>query len=388
MRQNHSCLLLVLCCFLSIEMIPATVTVYASPDFAHTPEEWAMLRDNTMAYEELPDLVHEYNPTVQNNRVEYQDFFDKDRDDISNEYFRKAAEAADAVRFPKDEDQGYAAKYADAKAAEAAIRGLRQQGLDNLDDGTIKGLTFEKKEAEIVRDVQKNMIAYNQYQLQLKQAQENRNYLEKFSRSIETKFQIGMVTESDRLQAKQNVLDVDTTIAQLERSIQDTRQGLCIATGWKYDAKPDIRSIPEVENSKIDNINPSMDKEQALAANYTLKINQYRLNNSQDSASTRELQIMINDNCQKINSDIDLAYNAVLQARVSYRQALAELNSESGNMQTAELKYQTGAFSELQYMEQKNTFVQKQINAQLKNIELFQALENYNWNVKGLGSSV
>ena len=35
-----------------------------TPDFAYSAEKWASLRDNTMEYGELADLIHEYNPTV------------------------------------------------------------------------------------------------------------------------------------------------------------------------------------------------------------------------------------------------------------------------------------------------------------------------------------
>lgn len=385
MRQKQNSKCLVPCCLTAVLTAAVPLTVYASPDFAYTQDKWATLKDNVMEYDELADLVHEYNPTVQNNRTDYQDYYDKDQDDLSNEYFKKAADAADSVQYPNDEDSGYAAKYADAMAAEVTIKSLRQQGLDNLDDGTIKGLTFAKAEAATVQSVQKSMVTYHQYQLQLKQAQENRKYQEAVYNSVVTKSQAGMATQSDVLTARQNMLDTDTTIAQLERSIQDQRQSLCVATGWKYNATPEIRPIPP---AVIQALNPSADKEKALAANYTLKINEHRLNNSQDSTSSQKLQVQINDNRQKINSDIDLSYHAILQAQVSYQQALAELDVESKNMETAERKMQSGSISSLQYLQQENAYVQKQVNAELKNMDLFQAIETYNWNVKGLGSSV
>lgn len=376
------------CCLAAALTVAASGPAYASPDFAYTQDKWATLKDNVMEYGELADLVHEYNPTVQNNRVEYQDYYDKDQDDISNEYFKKAADAADAVQYPNDEDSGYAARYADAMMAEVTIRSMRQQGLDNLDDGEIKGMTFAKTEAGTVQTVQKGMIAYNQYRLQLKQAKENRKYLEAVYNSVQTKAQAGMATQSDVLTARQSMLDADTTIAQLERSIQDTRQSLCVATGWSYDAEPEIGEIPQADPAVISALNPSVDKEAALASNYTLKINERKLNNSQDRTSTQKLQIAINDNRQKINSNIDLAYNAILQAQVSCQQAQAELDVERKNMEAAERKRQSGSISDLQYLQQENAHVQKQVNVELKNIELFQALETYRWNVKGLGSSV
>ena len=34
----------------------------ASPEFARTPEEWERLRDNTLEYEEIPDLIGSTTP--------------------------------------------------------------------------------------------------------------------------------------------------------------------------------------------------------------------------------------------------------------------------------------------------------------------------------------
>ncbi|HJC07206.1 MAG TPA: hypothetical protein H9704_13865, partial [Candidatus Enterocloster excrementipullorum] len=39
-----------------------------SPEFAYSEDKWASLRDNVMEYDELADLIHEYNPTVRSNR--------------------------------------------------------------------------------------------------------------------------------------------------------------------------------------------------------------------------------------------------------------------------------------------------------------------------------
>ena len=47
----------------------AAQTVLASPEFAYPPEKWASLRDDVLEYEELADLIHEYNAEVINSRT-------------------------------------------------------------------------------------------------------------------------------------------------------------------------------------------------------------------------------------------------------------------------------------------------------------------------------
>ena len=74
----------------------------ASPEFARTPEEWAVLRDNTLSWEEIPDLVNEYNATVLANVANMSSDGERLRDaahtnadlsDMADQYEVMAAEA-------------------------------------------------------------------------------------------------------------------------------------------------------------------------------------------------------------------------------------------------------------------------------------------------------
>lgn len=49
--------------------VGAPVTSLAgTPEFGRSAEEWARLRDNVLEYEEIEDLVYEYNTTVSTTR--------------------------------------------------------------------------------------------------------------------------------------------------------------------------------------------------------------------------------------------------------------------------------------------------------------------------------
>lgn len=74
-----------------------TMPVYnvyaASPNFARTEEEWAKLKDNVIEYDELEDLIHEYNATVQNNQYTYQKFrqdYGDTNEEVAQEYYKLA----------------------------------------------------------------------------------------------------------------------------------------------------------------------------------------------------------------------------------------------------------------------------------------------------------
>ena len=74
---------------LALNLFIPAISVFASPEFAYTPEKWEALRDNRLEYQEIGDLIHEYNAEVINNRLEYDDYRGKDRDDIKNACFMR-----------------------------------------------------------------------------------------------------------------------------------------------------------------------------------------------------------------------------------------------------------------------------------------------------------
>jgi len=88
-RLHHAAL-----CLLTAGLLTTAVPLkaLASPDFAYSEERWAQLRDDRLEFEEIADLVHEYNNTVIQNRIAYQDEKDKSSDDIAQEYYDRANE--------------------------------------------------------------------------------------------------------------------------------------------------------------------------------------------------------------------------------------------------------------------------------------------------------
>ena len=76
----------------AITAMPFQAFAQSSPEFAYSAEKWATLRDNKLEFDEISDLVHEYNPTVVQNEISYKDYLTKNRDDVAQDYYDKANE--------------------------------------------------------------------------------------------------------------------------------------------------------------------------------------------------------------------------------------------------------------------------------------------------------
>ena len=70
-KWKHTAAFVMAGVMLAVSAFPASAS---SPEFARTPEEWARLEDNVLEYEEIEDLIAEYNAAVQVNQLDLNEF--------------------------------------------------------------------------------------------------------------------------------------------------------------------------------------------------------------------------------------------------------------------------------------------------------------------------
>lgn len=361
--------------------LPGTALA-VSPEFARTEEEWARLRDNTMEFDELAGLIHEYNTTVQNNQYAYKDYLGKDRQDVEQDY----RDLADELYASMSGDDDMQSMISDLNL-EIQARKMQQNADDNVDDGQIVLMGYQQAEDNLVVSAQSNMINYFKQQQDLELAKKNKELLETTYNVTVTQFNNGSATQIDVLNAKESLQKAEQAIKDIEASIVSLRQRLCVMLGWKYDADPEIREIPLVDMSVIDSMDPVADKATALENNYTLRINKRKYENAQNADKKEDLRKTIESNEQTIGASLISSYQSVLSAKAAYLQAVNDTALEMRNMQTAETQMQLGTISPLQYLQQQHALLSKQTAEKTAELSLREAIETYNWSVNGLAKA-
>ena len=372
------------CCMAAVlaAAVPTGTAWAGSPEFARSAEEWAKLRDNVMEYDELAGLIHEYNVTVQNNQRDFNEKKNKTSDEIAQDY----RDAADAIRSSMSGEDDAGSILSDAMSEAQALT-LEQQADDSVEDSEIFKMTYDQTEKTLVSNAQANMISYHQKVLDLELKQKNRELLAATYDSVALKMNNGMATQMDLLTARENLQNADAAILTAQSDLENTRQKLCVMLGWRYDASPEIMGIPSADLNRITAMDPSADKEKALENNYTLRINRKKLANSSSNSKKESLQMTIDDNIQRIGASVDSAYKNVIQAQTAYQQASVALDEASKNMEAAERKMTIGTISRLDYLSQQYAYLQAQTAMKNADMDLFQAMESYDWNVNGLASA-
>lgn len=363
---------------------PARVLA-SSPEFSRTAEEWSALQDDNLEYSEIADLIHEYNSTVQNNQYEYQKFirdYGTTREDVSNSYL----DLAEDLEASKSGDDSGSGRVSDL-SLEVQAKSLREQADNNLEDSRIYYLNYAQSEDNLVLSAQSKFLSYYKNQLQLEEAQATLTRLKQDYELAQTKHSAGTITDADVLTALEAVQDQENTIQKMEQQVESTRQSLIVMLGWDSSAQPTIGELPEVDLSVVDQIDLSADQQTALEKNYTLLVNQRKLENAVSDDTKRNLNTMIAGNERKIRASVASAYQNLKNAKLAYEQAQASLTTQERQASLAEQKSSAGMITAYENQTQQIALTNSRLALKEASISYQDALETYRWNVNGLASA-
>ncbi len=368
--------------------VPMT-SMAGSPEFARSAEEWARLRDNVLEYEELPGLIREYNATVQKADIDYNEFrreYGTTNDEVASRY-RELADELRSLDYPDVDDSNYATMMALIINSEMSADQYEQTADDALEDSYTKYMTNCQMEANLVASAQTEMINYYLNQLQLQIAHRTKEMQQDSYQATLNEQSVGMATEVQVLTALESVHNADQTIQTTQSAIDTGRQRLQVMTGWKATDTPEIRGIPAVDMNRIAAMNPEVDKEAALANSYAQLINLRQLENARSEDKKETLQTTISETERSIYATLNAKYQAVLAAKTSYDLAVAQSDLSDQSLQMAERMLGSGDMSPLQYRTQKNSTEISRLSVKVAELNLFQAMESYDWAVNGLAGS-
>ena len=363
-----------------------------SPEFAYTQEKWAALRDNVMEYEELNDLIHEYNATVLNNRAEYDDYRGKSSDRFKNDYadtVQDLYDASDKMLENVDEDQpGYASALAGSISTRIQAQRMQETADSENMDGDIKKLEYDRQEAELVRTAQTKMNQYWQKVKNRQSLEASLSLAQARESAAAVRVQAGMEPQARLMEAQEAVQSAQASIQASDQEMDTVRRELCLLTGWSYDASPEIREIPVTRTVDLGAIDLEGDKQRAVEQNYALRAAKGKMNNTNyGTVQNKVLQVNVGEAEQKIKTDVENRYQNLKQAQSDQDQAAAELALEQRNLDAASRKLENGSIKRNEYLEIQDGYAAKAAAEQVSALKLTQAQEDYWWAVNGLADA-
>lgn len=371
----------------AITAMPFQAFAQRSPEFAYSAEKWATLRDNKLEFDEISDLVHEYNPTVVQNEISYKDYLTKNRDDVAQDYYDKANEIYSNISYPDSDDANYGSGVAAALRNEQQAKSLMEQGDENTDDQATMRIQYDQAEAKLAKQAQGLMITYwtQYYNLDGQKARVEQAKLS--YQSEQNRLAAGMSTQSKVLSAKESVSNAEAALVTAESNLASTKESLCLMLGWGYGADVKIAELAEPDQSKIVAIDVNADIQTALENSYAYRLTKKQLTNARTDSVKEKLTETEKNQRETISNSVKSAYDSLLLAQSSYEQAQSALALQEVSMKSADAKLAAGTITKNTYESQKASYTTAQVTAQTQKLFLLQAMNDYDWAVNGLASA-
>ena len=371
----------------AITAMPFQAFAQRSPEFAYSAEKWATLRDNKLEFDEISDLVHEYNPTVVQNEISYKDYLTKNRDDVAQDYYDKANEIYSNISYPDSDEANYGSGVAAALRNEQQAKSLIEQGDENTDDQATMRIQYDQAEAKLAKQAQGLMITYwtQYYNLDGQKARIEQAKLS--YQSEQNRLAAGMSTQSKVLSAKESVSNAEAALVTAESNLASTKESLCLMLGWGYGADVEIAELAEPDQSKIAAIDVDADIQAALENSYAYRLTKKQLTNARTDSVKEKLSETEKNQRETISNSVKSAYDSLLLAQSGYEQAQSALTLQEVSMKSADAKLAAGTITKNTYESQKASYTTAQVTAQTQKLSLLQAMNDYDWAVNGLASA-
>ena len=363
-----------------------TAPMQTSYERERSPEEWASLRDNTISWEEIADLVHEYNPTVSSLWINFRDSERRGSYNVDVEAARAAVEDA--------YEKAMAAANGNA-VAEALAEMQYQTNSNNFSadsvaqnsDRELAKLSIEQTEKNTVETVKKSFISRENTILQKEIDAVNLEDRKSEKETAERKKAIGQATEIDVLTAKTAADQAELQLASDDGSIKKTSELLQVSLGWKADANPVFPSIPETTRESVEQISLSEDTKKALDNNLSLQISTRKLNLSEGEANRESLSRTIENQKEKIQSDLLSRYQSLKEALDAQSQAILQEENAKKAYEKAERGLKLGSVSVKARNKAKNAYTIASRQKRQADLKLTEEVLDYQAGVNGLCSA-
>lgn len=344
-------------------------------------ETWEKLQDNVLEYDEIPNLVHEFNTNIKQTR--------EDLEKTQQDLLRNAEELASHERR-MEQQKDDAMETGDLEAIKsyatqefilgATSKGLESSAINLLNKKTVASI--QQGEDTITQAAQGLMIAYDSM---TKQRETLTKLEELYGRQYQAALNrqsLGLATDQDVLLAQTNQLSARSNILSIDSGLMQFKTTLCTLTGWAADADPVIAPVPSVDLSMIEAMNLEEDTRKAIGNNHTL-IEQRHSAQGKTNDGTTARMAYIEEGDQKLTIKMRQLYDDVAAKRTAYEAARDGYQSAELSAGSYERMYGLGLMSETDYLGGMVSYYQKKAAFESADTALRLAIETYEWAVKG-----
>ena len=361
-----------------------------APDAEFT-EAYARLQDNQMDYDELEDLIKNYYEPIKKGYDAATNTYTKEMADISSTMFeaaREMEEAADDIEDAVKSGQVEAEKIQDEMEKVYTNRGYAKQYRRVAQSmGMSIGTSTRDDSLPLA------MNGYEQLMVNRDAAAKGVEIAET-AKSIQQTMQAqGLAVDADVISAAASLTSAKSQLEALDTQAASLKKTLCQFTGWGPEGDPVIGTVPSADVAAIASIDVNADKEKAVNNNYSLislrgtqggDMSQIEKVMTKSTTQARNKMRSVEYNEDSVRSNIQTLYDTILEKKVTFDSASTAWQAAQNTWQAAQIQHGNGSLSKIGFMQQEFQYLQARAAYRSADLNLQQAMQDYNWAVAGL----
>ena len=305
------------------------------------------LQDNVLEYDEIPDLIATYNPTVIANEIGRAS---------QAENGRSAEATANRLESMAQayEDMAYQAEATSATQAAAYLmqaETLRTQAADHVNDYRTMELSSEKVRKDIIAETKKLFLEYYRLGKQKVFGQQELDYLNRAYTSAVTRRRYGAGTEIEELTALEALQKAQAAAVSMDASISAGYKRLITMCGWQYDSPAEIGPEPVPELSALVPADKDGDMAKALEQSLTLRSDRVLYENAKRMGGTTEEKYrkQLENDTVTVRSSFVSAYDALILKKSTYEAKAALYTVKAQELSVSAKQLSLGLISRMEY---------------------------------------
>lgn len=336
----------------------------------------------TVEYDNLSQLLvdgnldlKQANDSYETNKKNYQEMLESLREE--QEYMRFLADKY-------EDDDAAKASY----SANASILGNTASQISKrieLLNTASQSLSVEKNIDSYTITAQTRMNSYNQMILNVAAKEKSVEAAESLYQAELKKQSVGAATAADVLSAADRLDQEKNLLTSYRQRADDLRFQLLSMLGLPDNGTITIGTIPEPDLSAIDAIDYEADRQTAINNNNNVK--NVRHSRAGTMAEVQQKFAEEAEAAGTAETEIYSAYQKLLSLKLAYQAAQDAWQSEQISYQSLQLKQKAGMLSQTEYLTGEAKYLQAAADMGAAAMNLQQAYESYQWEVKGTEGS-
>ena len=401
MRRKNQILALGLAAVLTAASAVPAFAGYAptGPGAEPEPEKYdaatlSKLQDNVLEYDELALRVREYNPNIseawrkygeskedyQNMLTELESTYDDSMDNIDAvlKPLKKAEKLMPQLKGTVKQMSSLKSGY------HSLVQGIRDT-VTNWDTSKRNTSQIRQYEKQVISGAQSAMIGYNTIVDNKATLETMVDLYQKQCDMYQRMAALGLANQTDVVSAQTSLIGAKSQLASLQSQQDSVYRTLCLLLGYDTDSGVEIRNLPDFDMSRLDGMNLKADTKKAIGNNYTL-IGQRTSAKGETNAQIAARLNTIEEGEQKLTIEMQRLYQDVLDKKAAYEAAMTGYEAAEKSNGAAQRQYQNGLLSEMQYVGTQISYNQKKAAKESAELDLWTAMNAYDWGIEGLAA--